>query len=309
MVKKALFLLIGVLIISLFINAINPESSEPDIILANIENVKLTDSLEDKPLRIALGTGISPESNIEYYWTLVKLIEERIGRKVEVIQRKSYAEINYLLTLNLVDVALICSSSYVLAAEDAKLDLLAIPKIDGEYEYQSYTIVKNDSTYMELYDLKGKSFAFSDPMSTTGFYYPAFRLSQLSSTPDEFFSSFFFSYSHDNSIQAVINGLADAASVDSTVFNKVLKSDPDLMQKVRIIEKSPKFLNSPIVVRADLDGRTKKSLENLFLSIDKDEDVKKVFEQYGIEGYRQESNPKAGYEPVRKMINEVRQKK
>lgn len=307
MLKKIGVLLTGLLVLIIVFTSLNPSKPELDVILAQTEVEKPMDQQEVEPLRIALGTGISPESNIEYYWTLVQYIEQKIGRKVEVVQRKSYAEINYLLSLNLVDVAFICSSSYILAGETTELDLLAVPKINGVYEYQSFIIVRSDSTLKEFKDLRGKSFAFSDPMSTTGFYYTAHRLGQLDSNPDQYFSSFFFSYSHDNSIQAVISGLADAAAVDSTVFNKVLRSNPEIIEQIRIIEKSPKFINSPIVARADLAPDIKDKLVNLFITVDQDEEAKQIFKQFGIDGYSQEVQP-GDYEPIRQMIKEVRRK-
>jgi len=306
--KEIGLLLTGLLLLVMVFTILNPSKPGLDVLLAQTEVEKPIEQSEIKPLRIALGTGISPESNIEYYWTLVQYIERKIGRKVEVVQRHSYAEINYLLSLNLVDVALICSSSYILAGESTDLDLLAVPKIDGTYDYQSYIIVRNDSDLKEFKDLRDKRFAYSDPMSTTGFYYPTFRLGQLDSNPEQFLSSFFFSYSHDNSIHAVINGMADAAAVDSTVFNKVLRSNPEIIEKVRVIEKSPEFVNSPIVARAALDQDVKDKLVNLFITVEQDEEAKRVFKKYGIDGYRQETQPAVSYEPVREMINEVRRK-
>lgn len=231
MTKKILFLAFGIvlLIVSIFSTNFIFNKKEPDVVLTNIKKTSEVKKQEIKPLRIALGTGISPQSNIEYYWDLIKLIESKLDRKVEVIQKESYADINYLLSMDLVDIAFVCSSSYVLANERTKVvDLIAIPKINGEFEYQSYIIARTDSGNNKIDDLKGKVFAFSDPVSTTGFFYPSYRLKELGRTPDSFFSDYFFTLSHDKGIYAVLNGIADGAAVDSTVYTKIVRDNPDL---------------------------------------------------------------------------------
>ncbi|MFZ5945190.1 MAG: phosphate/phosphite/phosphonate ABC transporter substrate-binding protein [Bacillota bacterium] len=307
--QKPIFLLLFLmmLIMLLISSCTKSKNKELDIVINNTEIVSKVEQ-DTKPFKIALATGISPESNIEYYWALVKFIENQLGRKVEIVQRQNYAEINYLLSLNLVDVALICSSSYLLAKEDFNIELLVVPKIYGEYNYQSYIIVKESSEIREFAQLKDKRFAFSDPMSTTGYYYPAYRITEYGSNPHDFFSRFFFSYSHDNSIYAVLNGLADGAAIDSTVYYKVIKNNPEISKNIRIIEKSPKFMNSPIVARSNLDENLKEEFIKLFLSVNENENFKNIFAKFDIEGYKVEPNPEKSYENVYQLINEVREK-
>ena len=309
MAKKTIFITFAIVLlaVSIFSMKLVFNKKEPDIVLAKIEKLSEINNQETTPLRIALGTGISPQSNIEYHWDLIKLIETKTGRKVEVVQKHSYADINYLLSLDLIDIAFVCSSSYVLANEQAKVvDLIAIPKIYGEFEYQSYIIVRADSGINKLDDLKDKVFAFSDPVSTTGFFYPSYRLKELATSPDRFFSDFFFTHSHDKSIYAVINGLADGAAVDSTVYTRITREYPDLNQKLLIIEKSPKFLNSPIVARSSLDNNLKNSIINILTGIEEDPETIKIFNRYGIDGFAKEPPFGKNYEPVKEIIDKVR---
>ena len=309
MVKKILFLTLGIALLIASIFSINfiLNKAEPDVVLANIKKSSEVNKQEIKPLRIALATGISPQSNIEYHWDLIKLIESKVGRKVEVIQKESYADINYMLSMDLVAIAFVCSSSYVLANEQSKVvDLIAIPKINGEYEYQSYIIVRTDSGIKKFDDLQGKVFAFSDPVSTSGFFYPSYRLKGLGTDPDSYFSDYFFTLSHDKSIHAVLNGVADGAAIDSTVYAKILRDNPELNQEISIIEKSPKFLNSPIVARSSLD----KELKNRIVDIltEKDPETIKIFNKYGIDGFAKRPPVGKSYQPVKEMIEKVREK-
>jgi phosphonate transport system substrate-binding protein len=71
---------------------------------------------------------------------------------------------------------------------------------------------------------------------------------QLGHTPDTFFARTFFTYSHDNAIYAVADGVADGAAVDSLIYEFALLRDPDLANRVRIIHQSPPFGIPPVVV-------------------------------------------------------------
>lgn len=95
-------------------------------------------------------------------------------------------------------------------------------------------------------DLKGKVFAFTDPISLAGRVYPTSLVESLGSAPDAFFSRTFFTYSHDEAIYAVANGLADGASVDSLVYDYAIIRDPALTQKVKVIHRSPAFGIPPV---------------------------------------------------------------
>lgn len=71
-------------------------------------------------------------------------LQRKIGRPVQLIQRQSYQEINDFVRDKGVDVAFICSGTYV-TGEQENLELLAIPEVNGKSTYQSYVIVSSNS--------------------------------------------------------------------------------------------------------------------------------------------------------------------
>jgi phosphonate transport system substrate-binding protein len=126
--------------------------------------------------------------------------------------------------------------------------LLAAPQVNGETVYYSLLIVPADSPAQSIEDLRGGTFAFTDPMSNTGRNYPTYLVQQLGETPDRFFGRTFFTYSHDDAIRAVANHVADGAAVDSLVYEYVLARQPELGQHTQIIHRSPPFGIPPVVV-------------------------------------------------------------
>jgi len=75
---------------------------------------------------------------------------------------------------------------------------LVVPVAHGEPVYYSYIIVPKDSPAKTFEDLKGTRFAFSDPQSNTGKLVPTYMLAIRNETPDSFFSTYVFTYAHDN---------------------------------------------------------------------------------------------------------------
>ncbi|MEE4113277.1 MAG: PhnD/SsuA/transferrin family substrate-binding protein, partial [Desulfobacteraceae bacterium] len=167
-----------------------------------------------KTLRVAVAAMISPRETFTHYRELLDYIGTRSGHSIQLIQRRTYDEVNTLFPKGEIDLAFICTGPFAASRERFGFEALATPQVRGQPFYQSYLIVPKESDYQEMEDLRGRVFAFTDPDSNTGAMVPRFWLAQLGETPDSFFSKTIFTYSHDNSILAVAKGLVDAAAVD-----------------------------------------------------------------------------------------------
>lgn len=226
---------------------------------------------EIHPLKVAIAAVISPQGTAESYAPLLDYLSSKLKRPVERVQRRTYAEVNELLRSGEVDLAFVCTSSYLLGKREFNLQLLAAPQVNGEVVYHAQIIVPAKSSTKEISDLRGKVFAFTDPISFTGRVYPTHLLQTLGELPETFFSRTFFTYSHDDAIRAVADGVADGASVDSLVLDFALKNTPELAQQIRIIHTSPAFGMPPVVVSPDLRPQTRAELETILLNMHLDQ--------------------------------------
>jgi len=129
----------------------------------------------------------------------------------------------------------------VVGHQEFGLQLFLVPVYFGKTVYYSYLITSKASKINNFLDLQNKAFAFSDPLSNSGYFYPAYLLAKINQTPETFFSKFIFTYSHDNSLQAVLDGIVDGAAVDSLIYDYELSLNPNLIYKIKIIKKSPPF--------------------------------------------------------------------
>jgi len=240
------------------------------ISLTELEPLPVEAAVEMVPLRVAIAAVISPKGNIDSYGPLLDYLSEELNRPVELEQRRTYAEVNELIRIGEVDLAFVCSSSYVVGAREFGLELLAAPQVDGETVYYSLLIVPVDSPAGNMADLAGGVFAFTDPMSNSGRNYPTSLVLSLDQTPEQFFRRTFFTYSHDNAIRAVANGVADGAAVDSLVYDFILRREPDLGQKTKVIHISPPFGMPPVVVGPHVRPQSKAELEAALMSMYED---------------------------------------
>ncbi|RPI74615.1 MAG: phosphonate ABC transporter substrate-binding protein [Desulfobacteraceae bacterium] len=145
----------------------------------------------------------------------------------------------------------------------------------GNLGYFSVIAVKADSPYKSVNDLKGKTFAFADPNSTSGYLVPSFYLRQQGFKPDTFFAKTGFSGSHENSILAVLNGTYDAAGTwwnDENYSNVLRMEEKGMIPKgqIRYIWKSPRLPGDPVwTLRKDLPDQMKADIKAALLALPK----------------------------------------
>lgn len=194
---------------------------------------------------------ISPERTYGIYGDLFRLLAERLGRPLELKQRRTYQEVNDLVIRGEVDAAWICTGAWPELGAARAARLLAVPVVDGMTTYRALILSgPGRPDARALKDLRGARFAFTDPISLTGCRYPKGRLADQGERPEVFFGSTVFTHGHDRSIEAVRRGLADGASVDSLIYDFLARRSPEEVAGIRVLERSGPFPIPPLVVPA-----------------------------------------------------------
>lgn len=294
--------LIGILLFPLGCTE-KPDYTKID--LANLEPLSSPSSPESSQavLRVAGAGVLSPTEALQTYEQLISYLSQELNQPVELVQRRTYAETNDIIKSRYADVAFVCSFPYVTGHEEFGMEILVVPEIDGETVYYSYIIVSADSETRELEDLKGKTFAFADPLSNSGRLAPTYMLHQMGETPDSFFEKYIFTYSHGNSIRAVAEKLVDGAAVNSLVYNYIIAHEPAIAEKTRIIKKSPPFGIPPVVVHPALNQDIKSWLREILLNMNRDEAGKEILRDLMIDRFVLGSDD--SYDTIREMANEL----
>lgn len=257
---------------------------------------------KDPPIRIGL-TAVTVEDFLQLHKQLIHYISKKTGVPVELVFRKGYQEMNDLLRKGDVDVAFVCSPPYIKGHDSFGLEILVVPVIHGRPLYRSYVIVPLDSDAKRLRDLRGKVYAFSDPLSNSGRLVPAYLLARMGETPETFFKSYIYTQSHYNSIEAVAVGLVDGASVDSYVWELANSINPEFTSKTKIIERSPLYPITPFVIRKEIDPELKERIRWALMGMHRDEEGRRILNDLKIDMFVQVDD--SFYRPIREMLNFV----
>jgi phosphonate transport system substrate-binding protein len=115
---------------------------------------------------------------------------------------------------------------------------------------------------------------------------PKWVLKKRGFNPETYFSRIVFTKSHDRSIHAVADGVVDGAGVDSLIFYSLVRADPRLKKKIRVIWQSETFGAPPIVIPVGQPEQTKEKLKTILFSMPKDPQGREILNGLDIEHFR-----------------------
>lgn len=255
-------------------------------------------------LYVAISSMVSPQETFKLYEELIRYISDKLQKPIEFKQRRTYEEVNQLVKSGQVDFAFICSGAYVELTDNFPVEILAVPVCYGKTSYQSYIIVNKFSRINKFEDLKGSSFAFTDPLSNTGRLYPVKRVYDTGFSLNDFFQKPVYTYAHDYSIQLVEKGTVDAAAVDGLVYEYIAKFSPESVKNIRTIEKSEYYGTPPVVAPAFVPRETKEGIRKVLLDAYRDPVGKKILDKLLIDRFTEGKD--SDYDGVRKLKSLLR---
>ena len=239
--------------------------------------------LREQPLRIAMISVLNHQTTDEYQHAMVRSIGRLLGRPVLLLHRRSYAEINQLLARGDADVAFLSSGAYMVYGKKEDVRLLAMPERDGANRYCSYSIVPRGSPAESLSDLRGRRFVYVDPLSYSGYIELRARLRTMGEDPEHFFGSYYFTYSHDDSLRAVADGLVDGGVIASLTYDYYRVNAPAILDKIRLLEAMPGSGMGPVVARRDL--RDADAVQEILLHLNEDAEAKEAMQHLLIDRF------------------------
>lgn len=190
------------------------------------------------------------------------------------------------------DVGFMCSPSLVWLRErrPPPVELLGVAPVfrdernAGKPIYFCDVVTRRDGPIRSFDDLRGRSWAYNDACSLSGYYSLFMKLAQVGAG-ERFFGRVLHSGSHLNSLDLVSRGVADAAAIDSNVLRMRFREVPDLREKLHVIESWGPFPIQPVVVRSALHPSLKDNLRASFLNAHKDARCRRVLSRFGLERF------------------------
>ncbi len=195
-------------------------------------------------------------------------LEKETGMKVEFTPVTDYAAVVESLATRKLD--LVWLGGFTFVQTKIRTNGTAIPIVQRaeDEKFISRYIVPADSTAKTLADLKGKSFAFGSPSSTSGHLMPRYFLLQAGINPDKDFKNVAFSGAHDATVAFVAGGKAEAGVLNASVWDKLVETNNPNAMKVKVLATTPPYYDYNWTVRGDLDPAVIKKLTDAFLKLD-----------------------------------------
>lgn len=260
----------------------------------------------DRPIVIAFVPSQETSKILKSGDAIASALSSATGLKFKAQVPISYAATIEGMCSAKVDVAFLTPLSYVLANDKGCADFLTASVRNGLPTYRGQIRVRADSGITDICELKGKKFAFTDAVSTSGTLYPTllFKTKCGANSATEFFgaSNVVFAGGHDRSMIALYGGQVDGAAsfIDAAtdVAPAAVKLISDIVTKTKRIAETEDIPGDPQTVRKGIPAELKEKIRQALLDYAKTDAGKKaIFDLYSIEGFA--VIPDASYDKVR----------
>ena len=226
------------------------------------------------------------------------------GVSVRVTVASDYAAVIEALRNRTADLAFVHPGGYVLASREARARIVVKNVWHGKTSFTSRFYVRKDSGLSRVEDLRGKTMAFIDPASSSGYIYPMVFLIQRglvqNRDPKTFFKEVVFAGAHDAGMRALLNGHVDALASFDMAREQYLK-DPAERDRVSWVAETPPIPEAGIAARDGLDPALVDRLREALLKIRPPEHAALLKRLYDIDGFEPAEDRE--YDPVRAAID------
>ncbi len=239
------------------------------------------------PLRIAFIAYQNPDQLLENVAPVARYLESALGRPVETFAATDYAGVVEALKNETADAGFMGPLQYIIANRQAGARPILAELYNGSATYESHVFVRKDSGIDSLAELEGKTIAFVDPLSSSGYLYPlqTFVTADLidsAGAADSFFRKVYFAGGDEQAVRAVLNRFVDAAGVGQYSVGLLR---PEEREAMRILGRSRPIPSHCVVVREGLDEGSAQALQEALLALNEGPDRPLLRHLYSVDGY------------------------
>jgi phosphonate transport system substrate-binding protein len=221
--------------------------------------------------RLRFGTFLAPNIMPVY-----EAVTEEVGRRLGV-EAELFVETDYeACAKDENEVCFVCSLPYVeferrgiSPAVPIAAPVLMGERYGGKPIYFSDVIVHRDSPFRSFLDLRGRSWAYNEPLSHSGYGITRYHLVELGETSG-FFSEVIEAGFHESSMRLVANGEVDASAIDSQVLAVAMRDDSSLARSLRVIDALGPSTIQPVAVSKRVPARQRREIQGVLTTMHED---------------------------------------
>jgi phosphonate transport system substrate-binding protein len=231
-------------------------------------------------------------------------LAKKVGIPVKVYMPTDYLGVVEALRNRTADMAFVHPAGYVFANREAKAQIVAVDVWHGKTSYTSRFYVRKVSGITSLEGLRGKTIAFVDPGSTSGYVYPMVMLIKkglvTNRDPKTFFKDAMFAGTHEAALLALLNGSVDAVASFDLAPQQYLK-EKEKVERLSYVAETEPIPEAGMCVRDGLDPSLVKKLTESLMAFNAPEYRPVLKDFYGIDGFAPAKD--SDYNPVREAID------
>ncbi len=235
---------------------------------------------------LRFGTFLAPNM-MPVYTAIADAVGDSLGLTTELVVETDYE--NCRNDVN--DVCFVCSLPYVHFEREgvAPAVPIAAPVLQGDRYadrpiYFSDVIVAVDSDLRTFADLRGRSWAYNEPLSQSGYGITRYHLVSTGET-NGYFGDVIEAGYHETSIRMVAAGQVDASAIDSQVLGVEMRDHPELNEQLRIIDALGPSTIQPVAVSKRFDQQFRDDVTDIFLNLHTREGFRRILDHGMVERF------------------------
>jgi phosphonate transport system substrate-binding protein len=267
----------------------------------------LTSTAQQQSINFYLTPSLSSELLDKKGSFIKDFLEKETGLSISLMIPKSYDELVDQFNSKIPCFAMMSSQSYVLANQKYGAQVKLRTVRFGHSVYYGMIIAKSSSSIKSISDLQGKSIAYTDALSTSGYLYPKKLLerNKIKTSKETFVGK------HDEVVRQVYEGKVDAGAAffsppgsdgaSRDARSRLKEKYPDVESKIIIVTKTDPIPNDPIVFSKNFDQDIARKLYMALVKLASDVKGKQtLLDLYGSEGFVKASD--ADYNSLRVVM-------
>ncbi|HLN83610.1 MAG TPA: PhnD/SsuA/transferrin family substrate-binding protein [Candidatus Binatia bacterium] len=261
-------------------------------------------------IRLNLASCMA-ENSESFCHAVAHYIDDQLGVPTDYVTGIPWQERERLFDEGHIQILWLCGLPYVQKADLSAnaLELLAVPVPTGpRYRarpvYFSDVVVRRNSPYQTLFDLRGASWAYNEPRSHSGYNVVRAYLAEFGERHG-FFGEALETGAHSASLNMVMRGKVDGAAIDSTVLEWILSERESIAERIRVIETIGPSPIPPWVISKQASEALRIDLRSLLLRMHQDPIGRRILGRARMERFTEALN--SDYDPIRRMAKAAEQ--
>ena len=225
--------------------------------------------------RLRFGTFLAPNI-MPVYQAVTDEVGRRLGIETELVVETDYEA----CAQDRNELCFVCSLPYVEFERQGISPAvpIAAPVLEGDRYggrpvYFSDVIVHRDSAFQSFLDLRGRSWAYNEPLSHSGYGITRFHLVELGETHG-FFGEVVEAGFHEEAVRMVADREVDGSAIDSQVLAVMLRDDPSLARSLRIVDALGPSTIQPVAVSKRVPLELRAEIEHVLTTMHEDPAVR-----------------------------------